>query len=85
MFLLFILEKNWRNEDKIFTRKCYSLLKDGKLSRSKSQTINKQLSKLKYVAKNNTGTTSRVTKKNFQDDELPQELFSTTQQDKKLK
>ena len=39
---------------------------------------NTHLNKLKSAVKNNTGTTSRITKKNFQVDELPQELFLTT-------
>ena len=30
-----------------------------------------QVNKLKSVAKHKTGTTSRITKKNFQDNELP--------------
>ena len=33
MFVLTILEKNQRNEIKIFSRKCNSIIKDGKLSR----------------------------------------------------
>ena len=32
---------------------------------------NIQLNKLKSAAKNKTGTTLRITKKNFQDDRLP--------------
>ena len=39
---------------------------------------NTQLNKLKSAAKNKTGTTLRITKKNFQDEELPHELFLTT-------
>ena len=38
---------------------------------------NTQLSKLKYAAKNKTGTVLRINKKNFQDEELPHELFLT--------
>ena len=41
---------------------------------------NTQLNKLESAAKNKTGTTSRITKKNFQDEELPYELFLTTRQ-----
>ena len=46
---------------------------------------NTQLNKLKPAAKNKTGTTLRLTKKNFQDEELPHELFLTTRQATKLK
>ena len=35
MFFLTVLEKNQRNELKIFSRKCNSIIKDEKLSRSK--------------------------------------------------
>ena len=44
---------------------------------------NTLLRKLKSAAKKKTGTTLIMNKKNFQDEELPQELFLTT--DKKLK
>ena len=37
-----------------------------------------QLNKFKSAAKNNTGTTLRITKKNVQDEELPYELFLIT-------
>ena len=43
---------------------------------------NTQWNKLKSVPKNKTGTTLRVTMKNFQDKELPHELFITTQESK---
>ena len=39
-----------------------------------------ELNKLKSTAKNKTGTTIRITYKNFQDEELPLELFLTTRQ-----
>ena len=39
---------------------------------------NKQLNKLKSAAKNKTGTILRSNKKNFEDEELPHELFLTT-------
>ena len=41
---------------------------------------NTQLSKLKHGAKNKTGTTLGITKKNFQDNELSHGLFLTTRQ-----
>ena len=46
----------------------------------RGKLTNKQLNKLISAAKNNTGTTLRITKKNFQDDELPHELFLTRRQ-----
>ena len=46
---------------------------------------NSQLSKLESAAKNQTGTTLRITKKNFQDEDLPRELFLTTIQKTKKK
>ena len=44
------------------------------------KVTNTQLNKLRSAEKNNTGTTLRITKKNFQDEELPHELFLTTRQ-----
>ena len=44
-----------------------------------------QLNKLKPAAKNKTGTTLRITKKNYQDEELPHELFLTTKQKAKIR
>ena len=38
---------------------------------------NTQLNKSKSATKNKTGTTLRITKKNFQDEKLPHELFIT--------
>ena len=45
---------------------------------------NTQLQKLKAAVKNKTGKTLRITKKNFQDDELPHELFLTTREKTKI-
>ena len=44
---------------------------------------NTQLNKLKSAAKNKTGTTLKINKKHFQDEELPHKLLLTTR--KKLK
>ena len=46
---------------------------------------NTQLNKSKSATKNNNGTTFRITKKNFQDAELPLELFLTTRQKTKTR
>ena len=45
---------------------------------------NTQISKLKSASKNKTGTILRINKKNFQDEELPHELFLTTRQTTKI-
>ena len=46
---------------------------------------NTQLNKLKSAAKNKTGTILRLNKKNFEDEELPHELFLTTRQTTKIR
>ena len=46
---------------------------------------NTQINKSKSTAKNNTGTTLRITKKNCQDEGLPYELFITTRQKAKAR
>ena len=42
------------------------------------KSTNAQLNKIESEAKNKTGTKLRITKKNFQEEELPHELFRTT-------
>ena len=46
---------------------------------------NTQLSKLKSTAKNRTGTILKLNKRNFEDEELPHELFLTTRQTTKIR
>ena len=46
---------------------------------------NTQLKKLKSAAKNKTGTTLKMNKKNFEDKELLHELFLTTKQTTKIR
>ena len=46
---------------------------------------NTQLNKLKSAAKNNIRTILRLNKKNFEDEELPHELFLTTRQTAKIR
>ena len=46
---------------------------------------NTQLNKLKPAAKNKTGTILRLNKKNFEDEELPHELFVTTRKTTKVR
>ena len=45
---------------------------------ARMKLTNTQLRKLKSAAKNKTGTRLRVTKKKFQDEELPHEFFLAT-------
>ena len=52
---------------------------------ARAKLTNTQLIKLKFAAKNMTGTTLRITKTDFQDEELPHELFLTTRQRKKIR
>ena len=52
-----------------YIKNCYRLITD----------------KLKSVAKSNTGTTLRISKKNFQDEKLPHKLFLTTRQKTKAR
>ena len=51
-----------------------------KLQETRVKLTNTQLNKLKSTVKNTTGATLRITKKNFQVEELPHELFLTTRQ-----
>ena len=46
---------------------------------------NTQLITLKSVAKNKTRTILRLLKKNFEEEELPHELFLTTRQETKIR
>ena len=46
---------------------------------------NEQLNKSKSAAKSKTGTILRLNKKNFEDEELPHELFLTTRQITKIR
>ena len=44
-----------------------------------------QLNNLKSAAKNKTGAILRLNKKNFEDEDLPHELFLTTRQTTKIR
>ena len=46
---------------------------------------NTQLNKWRFAVKDKTETILRITKKNFQDEELPHELFLTTREKTKQK
>ena len=85
IFVLTILEKNQRNEIKIFSRKCNSIIKTTNYEGVRVKLPNTQLNKLKSAAKNKTWAISKINKKNFQDEEFPYELFLTTRQTTKIR
>ena len=60
--------------------KIWKIRKKARVKRS-----NTQLNKLKSAANNKTGTTLRITKKRFQDEELPHELLLTTREKIKIR
>ena len=53
--------------------------------KARVKLTNTQLNKLKSEAKNQTETKLRLAKKNFDDEELPHELFITTRQTTKIR
>ena len=77
MLVLKIIEKNQRSKINIFSGKCYSLTKDD-IWKSKSETNKYTTKQIKIYRKQKNGTTLRVAKKNFQDEELPHQFFQTT-------
>ena len=52
----------------------------GNYQEARNKLTNTQLNKLKFAARNNTGTILRINQKKFEDEELPRELFVTTRQ-----
>ena len=65
---------------KIHSRKCNSFIKGKNWEKAKVKLRNSQLEKLNSWAENKTGTTLRITKKIFQNEEFPHTLFLTTRQ-----
>ena len=55
---LTILEKNRRNEIKIFSRKCNSIMNNANYQEARVKLSNTQLNKLKSAAKNKTATST---------------------------
>ena len=51
----------------------------------KAKLTNTQLNKLKSAARNKTGIILRINKKNFEDEELPHELFPTARETTKIR
>ena len=52
---------------------------------AKVNLTNTQLKKLKSATRKKTGTTLRISKKNFQDEEMPHELFLKARQRTKIR
>ena len=52
---------------------------------AKVNLTNTQLNKLKSATRKKTGTTLRISKKTFQDEEMPHELFLKTRQRTKFR
>ena len=75
-----ISEKNKETRLKFSQRKCNSFIIIANYQEARVKQTNTQLNKLTSVAKNKTGTMLRINNKNFQDKELPHELFLTTRQ-----
>ena len=55
------------------------------MKKQEVEPTNTQLNKLKSATKNKIATTLRITKKNFQDEELLHELFLTARQKTKIR
>ena len=73
-----MVKKNNKKKTKILPRRFNSVTKDGKIT-------NAQLNNLTCTSKNKSGTTMRITKKTFRDENLPYELFLTARQKPKIK
>ena len=73
---------NQRNKIKIFSSKHNGIIKIANYQETKVKLTNTQLNKLKSAAKNMTRQILRLTMKNFEDEELPHELFLARQTNK---
>ena len=78
MFVLTVLEKIKEARLKFSQGSVEFLLKMANYQEARVKLTNTQLNKVKSAAKDKTETTLRITKKNFQDDELPHELSLIT-------
>ena len=78
MFVLTLLEKIKETRIRFSQGGVTVLQKMVNYEEARVNLTNTQLNKLKPAAKDKTGPALRITKKNFQDEELPHELFLTT-------
>ena len=85
MFILTILEKIKEKRFKFSQRSVTVLQIMANYQEARVKLTNTQLNKLKSAAKSKTGTILRLNKKNFEDEELPHELFLTTRQITKIR
>ena len=84
MFVLTILEKIKETKLKFSQGSVTVLSKIANYEEARVKLTNTQLNKLKFAAKSKTGATLRISKKDFQDEELPHELLLTTRQKTKI-
>ena len=73
MFVLKILEKTKETRLKFSQGRIAVLQKMANYEEARGKLINSQLNKIKSAAKNKNGTTLRIMRKTFQDEELPRE------------
>ena len=85
MFVLTILEKIKKARLKFPQGSVTVLSKMSINEEARVKLTNTQLNKLKSAAKGPIGTTLRINKKNFQDEEFPNELFLTRRQTTKIR
>ena len=84
MFALTILEKIMETRLRFSLGSVTVLQKMENYQEARVKLTNTQLNKLKPTAKNKKGTTLRLNKTNFEDEELPHELFLTTRKPIKI-
>ena len=85
MFVLTILEKIKKTRLKFSQGSVTVLWKIANYKEERFKLTKTQLNKLRSAAKYKTGTTLRITKKNFQDEESAHELFLTTRHKTKIR
>ena len=83
MFALTILEKIKKNEIKIFSRKCNSIINNTNYQEARVKLTHTQLNRLKSAAKSKAGTILRLDKKNLKMKNCQMNFFK--QQDKQLR
>ena len=85
MFLLTILERIKQKRLKFSQGNVTVLYKMANYQEAKVKLTNMQVNILKSAVKNKAGTMLRLNKKNYEDEELPHELFLTKRQTTKMR
>ena len=85
MFDIAILEKIKEMRSKFFPGSATVLQKMTNCQEARVKLTNTQWNKLKFAAKNKTGTILKLNKKNFGNEELPHDLFLTWRQTTKAR